>query len=110
MAVVLFFLTVVKVLILFGYPIDQEIFDHYFEQNHRKLIEQIPNFQASRINHVAGAVTGENPFYCIVELEFNTEKDMRESLNSESGQLMASDFSNFASGGVSVLLCQTTDI
>jgi uncharacterized protein (TIGR02118 family) len=110
MAVVLFFLTVVKVLILFGYPIDQEIFDHYFEQNHRKLIEQIPNLQASKINHVAGAVTGESPFYCIVELEFNTEKDMRESLNSESGQLMASDFSNFASGGVSVLLCQTTDI
>lgn len=110
MAVVLIYLTVVKVLILFGHPIDQEIFDHYFDQNHRKLIEQIPNLQASQINHVAGAVTGENPFYCIVELEFNTEKDMREGLNSKSGQLMASDFSNFASGGVSVLLCQTTDI
>jgi hypothetical protein len=45
--------------------------------------------------------------YLVVELEFSSEKMMRNGLNSELGQTMAKDFSNFASGGVTVLLCHS---
>jgi len=56
---------------------------------------------------VAGAVTGENTYHLTVELELSSEEEMQNGLNSESGQIMARDFSNFASGGVTVLPCQT---
>ena len=99
----------VKVLLLFGKPVDREAFDHYFEQTHRPLLAKLPDLGALRINHVAGAVTGESPFYLIVELEFSSEEAMQIGLNSDLGQTMAKDFSNFASGGITVLLCQSQD-
>ena len=102
----------VKVLLLFGKPRDQVGFDNYFEQTHRPLLSKLPDLEVLRINHVAVAVTGESPFYRIVELEFRTEEAMQNGLNSEIGQTMAQDFGSFASGGVTVLLChsQTTSL
>ncbi len=100
----------VKVLVLFGPPLDKESFDSYFKHTHLPLIAKLPNLQASRTNFVAGAVTGENTYHLIVELEFSSEEEMQNGLNSESGQIMARDFSNFASGGVTVLPCQTQEV
>ena len=98
----------VKVLLLLGQPVDREAFNHHFERTHRPLLATLPDLEALRVNQVAGAVTGESPFYLIVELEFSSENAMQTALNSESGQSMAKDFSNFASGGVTVLLCNSS--
>ena len=99
----------VNVLLLFGSPVDQQSFNDYFERTHRPLLVGLPELETLRINHVAGAITGESPFYLIIELNFSNEEAMRNSLNSEPGQTMAQDFSNFASGGVTVLLCNSQD-
>ncbi len=61
--------------------------------------------QAVQINKVAGAVVGESPFHLVVELLFLSEEAMQEGLNSDEGQTMARDLANFASGGVTILLC-----
>lgn len=99
----------VNVLLLFGSPVDRQAFNDYFERTHRPLLVGLPELETLRINHVAGAITGESPFHLIIELNFSNEEAMRNSLNSESGQTMAQDFSNFASGGVTVLLCNSQD-
>jgi uncharacterized protein (TIGR02118 family) len=98
----------VKVLLLFGQPLDREAFNRYFERTHRPLLATLPDLEALRVNQVAGAVTGESPFSLIIELEFSSEESMQTGLNSESGQTMARDFSDFASGGVTVLLCNSS--
>jgi uncharacterized protein (TIGR02118 family) len=98
----------VNVLLLFGNPVDRAAFNDYFERTHRPLLAGLPELEAFRTNQVAGAIKGDSPFYLIVELEFSSEEVMRYSLNSESGRSMAQDFSNFASGGVTVLLCHST--
>ena len=98
----------VKVLLLFGQPLDREAFNRYFERTHRPLLATLPDLEALRVNQVAGAVTGESPFCLIIELEFSSEESMQTGLNSESGRTMAKDFSNFASGGVTVLLCNSS--
>lgn len=97
----------VKVLVLFGKPVDRNAFNQHFNSAHRTLMKTLPNLEALRINHVAGAVMGDSPFHLIIELEFSSERSMQTALNSEAGQIMARDFSNFASGGVTVLLCDT---
>ncbi len=101
--------TPVKVLILFGKPVDEDLFGHHFESVHRKLLEDFEGLQRCAINYVAGAVTGESPFHLLVELQFATETEMQRALNSAAGQAMARDFTNFASGGVSVLLCRSDE-
>ncbi len=98
-----------KVLILFGKPVDEDLFGRHFESVHLKFLDDFEGLQHRSINYVAGSVTGDSPFHLFVELQFATEPDMQRALNSEAGQAMARDFTNFASGGVSVLLCRTDD-
>jgi uncharacterized protein (TIGR02118 family) len=99
---------VVKVLVLFGFPIDSKRFDRHFELTHCPLLKDIPKLEAIGVSAVEGAVTGESPVYRIVELQFGSEAAMQEGLNSEAGQTMARDFEVFATGGVTVLISRWT--
>lgn len=96
----------VKVLVQFGPPIDEDSFDRHFEVTHRPLLREIPKLEAIGIHHVEGVVSGESPVYRIVELQFGSEATMQDGLNSEAGQMMARDFGAFATGGVTILLCR----
>ena len=98
----------INVLILFGVPVEPEAFDQYFETGYRSLLYSVPNVERLAVNRIAGAAEGDPPFYCIVELEFGSEERMQEGLNSEAGQAMARDLSQFASGGVTVLFARAT--
>ena len=95
----------VKVLVLFGNPVDIPLFEQHFERVHRPLLAQIPQLHAFQINNVAGAVVVEPSFHLVVQLQFLSEEAMQEGLNSDQGQAMARDLPNFASGGVTILLC-----
>lgn len=97
----------VKVLVLFGTPVDNVSFDQHLEHTHLPLVAGLPGLAALQTNRVAGAATGDTPFHIVLELQFASEEAMREGLNSEVGQSMARDFSSFASGGVTILLCQS---
>ena len=98
----------VKVLVLYGEPADQDLFDAYFEQTHRPLLGKVDRLEAMRINRVAGAASGASPYRVVAELHFASEEAMREGLNSESGQKMARDFASFASGGATILFCHSS--
>jgi len=98
----------VKVLVLYGAPADQDLFDAYFEQTHCPLLAKIDRLDALSINLVAGAASGASPYRVVAELHFGSEEAMQEGLNSESGQKMARDFARFASGGATVLICHSS--
>lgn len=97
----------VKVLILFGIPKDAHEFDEYFDKTHRALLEALPGVSELAINQVAAVAVGDLPYYLIVEIQFENEQQMQQSLNSEPGQAMARNFSRFATGGATVLFCQS---
>jgi uncharacterized protein (TIGR02118 family) len=96
----------IKVLVLFGTPEDEDTFFPHFRTTHLPLIEAVPFVEQLSTTRVAGAAMGESPFALIVELEFPSEEAMQEGLNSDPGQAMARDYPAFASGGVTVLFCQ----
>ncbi len=97
----------VKVLVLYGIPVDIGLFEQHFERVHLPLLTQIPQLQGFQINSVAGAVVGESPFHIVAELQFLSEDAMHEGLNSDQGQAMSQDLANFASGVVTILLCNS---
>ncbi len=98
----------VKVLVLYGEPADQDLFDAYFEQTHCPLLAKIDRLDALSINRVAGAASGASPYRVVAELHFGSEEAMQEGLNSEAGQKMARDFARFASGGATILFCHSS--
>ena len=97
----------VKALLLFGNPVDKGDFDGYFQKTSLPLLVQVPRVDDVLINRVAGAAIGDSPFHMIVELHFSSQEAMQEGLNSKIGQKMGGDFKNFASGGVTILFCQS---
>jgi uncharacterized protein (TIGR02118 family) len=99
----------VKVLVLFGAPVDLQAFGRHFEQVHEPLLVELPGLRAFDVLDVSGAARGVSPFHLIVELQFASEQDMQSCLNSEQGQRMARDFGRFASGGVTVLFCHSRE-
>ncbi len=96
----------IKVLVLFGTPEDEDTFFPHFRATHLPLLEAVPHVERLTVNRVTGAAMGESPFALIVELEFPSEEAMQQGLNSEAGQAMARDYPAFASGGVTVLFGQ----
>ena len=99
---------VVKVLVLFGVPMDKKHFDRYFDSTHCPLLTEIPALENVGVGAIEGTVTGESSVYRVVELQFESEAAMQEGLNSEAGQSMARDFGTFATGGVTVLVSRWT--
>ena len=96
----------IKVLVLFGTPKDEGAFFTHFSATHLPLIEAVPYVERVSTTGIVGAAEGESPFGLIVGLEFSSEEDMQQGLNSEAGQAMARDYPVFASGGVTVLFGQ----
>ena len=94
------------VLILFGVPSDTDAFDRHLEDNFSPLLRSVPNVGRIAFNHIAGAAHGESPYYLIIELQFDSVEAMQEGLNSQAGQAMAADLSEFSSGGYSLLFAE----
>ena len=96
----------VRALVFFGPPQDEDAFFRHFRATHLPLIEAVPCVERSSTTRVAGAAMGESPYVLIVELEFPSEETLQQGLNSEAGRAMARDYPAFASGGVTVLFGQ----
>ena len=97
----------VNVLVLFGEPIDQAAFDTHFTDVHRPMLTRLPGLEGYRVNEVAAAESGPRPYRLVLELQFLSQEAMQEGLNSDGGQEMARDYSHFASGGVTILFCES---
>jgi uncharacterized protein (TIGR02118 family) len=97
----------VKGTALFGRPEDPDAFEEHYASTHVPLVEKIPNlqrFEAARI--VATPDGSEPPYYRIGELYFEDMEQMQAGLASEEGQAVVADFQNFATGGVTLIICE----
>ncbi len=97
----------INVLVLFGEPIDQTAFDTHFTDVHLPMLTDLPGLESYHVNEVAAAASGPRPYRLVLELQFPSQEAMQEGLNSDGGQAMARDYSHFASGGVTILFCES---
>ncbi len=95
-----------NVLILFGNPVSPYAFNQHFQTTFRGLLHAVPHIEKIILNQIAGAAHGDSPYYLIVELQFPSDDALQEGLNSEAGQTMAANLSEFATGGVEVLFAE----
>ncbi len=97
-------------LVLFGNPVDQDAFERSWAATHRSRLNELPNLERVVINRIAAAAHGKSPYYAIEELYFRSEEAMQAGLNSEAGQAMARELSEFASGGYTILFAHATSV
>jgi uncharacterized protein (TIGR02118 family) len=101
----------VKVTVLYGHPTDAAAFERHYAETHMPLVAKMTGFARIEKSTVVGSPDGGKPaFYRIFEFWFEDEETLRRSMDSPEGKAAVADLSNFATGGVTVLVSQVEDL
>ncbi len=92
-----------RLMVLYPPQENPEHFKEYYVKHHLPLAEKLPKMKAMRYSLDIKAIEGEAPYFCIFEADFESFEDMIEAMQSEQGQKVAQDVSNYATGDVQII-------
>lgn len=97
-----------KITVLYKHPTDVQTFKSYYKQTHLPLVDKIEGLAKAEITEIQGSLGGQpSDYFLMAELYFKDEAQMQASMGSPEGQAVANDLSNFATGGVTIMVGNT---
>jgi uncharacterized protein (TIGR02118 family) len=97
-----------QLLALYHQPADPEAFDRYYFQTHIPIAKKVPGLRSYMVNSgPVNVIAGSPSPYLVAELSFDTMADLQSALASPEGKVAASDLSNFAQAGVTLMVFET---
>ena len=94
-----------KVTILYGHPTSPDQFEKYYRDTHLPLVAKMKGMARLELTKfMIGPDGGKPAFYRMGELYFTTQAQMDQTLGSPEGQATVADLSNFATGGVTMVI------
>jgi len=94
-----------KLTVLYGHPTDVETFETYYREKHLPLAGTMEGVDKQELTKLLGTPDGKKAdYYRMAELYFSSVEQMQETMGSEEGQATVNDLSNFATGGVNVIV------
>ena len=98
-------------LVLYHHPTDPTAFERYYHGTHIPLAKKMPGIRKYTVNKgpVAGA-GGESPYFLVAELAFDSMAALGAAFESAEGKAAAGDVPNFATGGVTMVTYETTEV
>jgi uncharacterized protein (TIGR02118 family) len=100
-----------KLLALYKHPQDTAHFDAHYYGTHIPIAKTIAGLRKYEVS--AGPVAtpqGASQYYLVAELTFDSMAAIGHALASPEGQATGADLANFASGGVDLLVFETTEV
>ncbi|HSF54760.1 MAG TPA: EthD family reductase [Algoriphagus sp.] len=95
----------IKVTALYGPPVDPSAFESYYFSTHMNLVQQIKNLIKAETTKFLPGPDGVNPpYYRMAELYFSSLEEFQKALGSPEGAATTADLSNFATGGVKLVV------
>mgnify|MGYP000078089646 CR=1 FL=1 len=99
-----------KITVLYKHPNDAEKFKSYYKNKHLPLVDKIEGLYKAEITEIQSGPGGQpSDYFLMAELYFKDLAQMQESMGSPEGQTVTDDLSNFATGGVTVLIGNTIE-
>jgi uncharacterized protein (TIGR02118 family) len=95
----------VKFMIIFRKPADAETFENVYN-DFLALIERMPGVQRRQVINVLGSPQGETTYHRILEVYYDEQAHMEESLRSKAGQEAGGELRRFPSGSVEMLFTE----
>jgi uncharacterized protein (TIGR02118 family) len=89
----------VRFLVLYDTPEDPVAFDRHYREVHIPLVRDIPGVRRYTISRNAVAIRGEEPYYLVAELEWESRAALQAAFASPAGQAAADDVTKLASDG-----------
>jgi uncharacterized protein (TIGR02118 family) len=101
----------VKVTALFGHPVNVDEFEEYYENVHTPIVRKVPNLRRLDRARIVATPDGSPPsHHRIADLWFDSMEDLQSGLlGSPEGGAAAEDLQKFATGGVTLLICEVAD-
>jgi uncharacterized protein (TIGR02118 family) len=95
----------IKLTVLYGHPTDPGTFENYYLNSHLPIVENMKGYTRSEFTiFMPQADNSPSVFYRMAEFWFEGPEALQQTMASPEGQATAADLSNFATGGVSVLV------
>ena len=99
-----------RITALHGFPTDPEEFDRYYRDVHTPLVQALPGVRNIRFGRVQQTVDGEAaPYYLVSDVYFDDRAALDHALASPEMKAAIDDVPNFATGGVTIMLCEYED-
>jgi uncharacterized protein (TIGR02118 family) len=99
-----------QILVLYYPPADPAAFDKYYHETHIPIAKRIPGLRTYTVSTAPPNVLAGNAVHLVAELTFDSMADVNAALASPEGQATAADLSNFADGGASILIFDTSEV
>lgn len=94
-----------KLTVLYKHPTDVETFETYYKEKHLPLASTMEGVDKLELTKLLGTPDGQKAeYYRMAELYFSSVEQMQETMGSPEGQATVNDLSNFATGGVNVIV------
>ncbi|MCG2613291.1 EthD family reductase [Terrimonas sp. NA20] len=95
----------IKATVLYGHPSSPEEFEKYYKETHDPLVNKTAGIVKKEYTRFLQNADGSAPvYYRMAELCFESGETMQRAMASEEGKAMAADLSNFATGGVKIIV------
>jgi uncharacterized protein (TIGR02118 family) len=95
----------IKLTVLYGHPSDPTVFEDYYATTHLPIAAKMQGFEKIEYTKFISAPDGlQAAYYRMAELWFVSPEALQASMGSAEGQATAADLSNFATGGVKLLV------
>jgi len=95
----------IKVTVLYGNPLDSEVFENYYANIHLPIAAKMSGHEKLELTKFMNAADGEKPsYYRMAEFWYKNIETMQQAMGSPEGRATAGDLSNFATGGVTLLV------
>ncbi|EPR66764.1 EthD family reductase [Cyclobacterium qasimii] len=95
----------VKLVVMYGHPVDPAAFEAYYSETHLPIASKIKGLSRVEFTKFVGTPDGGKPSqYRMAELYFETIEELQKQMGSPEGQAAVNDIPHFASGGVDVMI------
>ena len=99
-----------RIVSLHGQPSDPTEFDRYYRDVHTPLVQRIPGVRNIRYGRVLSTNdAGPPPYYLVSEVYFDDAAALEAARGTPEMAAALADVPNFASGGVTIMLCEYED-
>lgn len=101
----------IRLMVMYGHPKDTAAFDAYYRDVHLPIAKKIKGFTRWTVGRVTGTPDGKaSPYYYFADLFAESRQAMEAILASPEGQAAVQDVPNFATGGVTFVYSDVTQI
>ncbi len=99
----------VKVIVLYTKPKDQETFMRHYEEVHAPLVRKLPGLERLVVNRVRGdSADGAPPYTTVAELHFPDREVFKAAMRSPENQAVIEDLQGFAQGLSTILITDSS--